>query len=46
MIRKRMSRLSLIALAAVTACETVKGAGQDIENAGEAVSEAAEDAEE
>ncbi|MBU3261532.1 MULTISPECIES: entericidin A/B family lipoprotein [Roseovarius] len=46
MIRKRISLLSLIALAAVTACETVKGAGQDIENAGEAVSEAAEDAEE
>ncbi|GGO60358.1 Predicted small secreted protein [Roseovarius pacificus] len=46
MIRKRISLLSLIALAAVAACETVKGAGQDIENAGEAVSEAAEDAEE
>ena len=46
MIRKRISLLSLIALAAVTACETVKGAGQDIENAGEAVSEAADDAEE
>jgi entericidin B len=37
-----MTRLIvLLALLGVTACETVKGAGQDLENAGEAISEEA-----
>ncbi|MGB5558770.1 MAG: entericidin A/B family lipoprotein [Paracoccaceae bacterium] len=35
--------LALVALLGLVACETVKGAGQDIENAGEAIqSESAE----
>jgi len=29
--------LSLLALLGVVACETIEGAGQDIENAGEAI---------
>lgn len=36
--------LALIALLTVTACETIKGAGQDIENAGEAITEEAQEA--
>lgn len=31
--------LALFALLAITACETIEGAGQDIENAGEAITE-------
>jgi predicted small secreted protein len=44
MIRTRISLLSLIALACVSACETIEGAGQDIENAGETISETAQEA--
>jgi entericidin B len=37
-----MTRLFvLLALLGVTACETIEGAGQDLENAGEAISEEA-----
>lgn len=36
--------LALIALLTVTACETIKGAGRDIENAGEAITEEAQEA--
>ncbi|MDW4551070.1 entericidin A/B family lipoprotein [Defluviimonas sp. D31] len=35
--------LPLLALFALTACETVKGAGRDIETAGDAISSAAQD---
>lgn len=35
--------LPLIALIALTACETVQGAGRDISKGGEAVSEASRD---
>ena len=33
--------LALTALVALAACETVEGAGQDVENAGEAIQDAA-----
>jgi entericidin B len=37
-----MTRLIvLLALLGVTACETIEGAGQDLENTGEAISEEA-----
>ncbi len=36
MIRKLL--LPLIAIAALSACETVEGMGQDVENTGEAIS--------
>jgi predicted small secreted protein len=41
----RILVLTLFSLAAfsITACETVEGAGKDIEKAGEAVQDAAED---
>lgn len=35
--------LSVIAMISLTACETAKGVGRDIQNAGEAVTETAED---
>lgn len=35
--------LALIALLTVTACETIKGAGEDLENAGEAITEEAQE---
>lgn len=35
----RFSLLPLLALIALTACETIEGAGQDIESAGEAIAE-------
>lgn len=44
MIRNRISLLSLIAFAALSACSTVEGAGQDIESAGDAISDTARDA--
>ena len=34
----------LLALLGVTACETIEGAGQDMENAGEAIIEEANEA--
>ncbi|MEM6659171.1 MAG: entericidin A/B family lipoprotein [Pseudomonadota bacterium] len=43
MIRAILICLSLFAL---TACETAKGAGKDIENAGDAIQNAATDAQE
>ena len=45
MKRSAMTYLSLIALIGLTACETAKGVGRDIQNAGEAVTETAEDVE-
>ncbi len=36
--------LVLFSLLAVTACETIQGAGQDIENAGEAITEESQEA--
>ncbi|MCV2868853.1 entericidin A/B family lipoprotein [Defluviimonas sp. WL0002] len=44
-----MTRMTLLALsafmfAALSACETVEGAGRDIENVGEAVTDTAQDA--
>ncbi|GEM_PF-714863 len=44
MLRTRISLLSLLALAFVTACETIEGAGEDIENTGESISETAQEA--
>ncbi|WP_297771407.1 entericidin A/B family lipoprotein [uncultured Roseovarius sp.] len=44
MKRARISLLSLIAFALVSACETVEGAGQDIESAGDAISDTAQEA--
>lgn len=35
--------LALLALFAIPACETIEGAGQDIENAGEAITEEAQE---
>lgn len=39
-----MRLIVLLALLGVTACETIEGAGQDMENAGEAISEEANEA--
>lgn len=36
--------MTLLALVTLAACETVEGAGQDIENAGEAISEESREA--
>ena len=44
MLRTRISLLSLLAFTFVSACETVEGAGQDIETAGESISETAKEA--
>jgi predicted small secreted protein len=42
---RKFTLLAALAVSlAVTACNTVKGAGQDIESAGEAVSTTAQDA--
>jgi predicted small secreted protein len=35
--------IALVALLAVAACETIEGAGQDIENTGDAISDGAQD---
>ncbi len=43
MTRFKTVTLSLVAIMGLTACETVEGAGRDIESAGEAISEAAEE---
>jgi predicted small secreted protein len=43
-MRKLMILAALAASFAVTACNTVSGAGKDVEAAGEAVSSTAEDA--
>ncbi|MEO3415102.1 entericidin A/B family lipoprotein [Roseovarius sp. CAU 1744] len=43
MTRIKTLSLTFIALAGLVACETVEGAGRDIEKAGEAISEAAEE---
>lgn len=50
-MRTELSRTTLIALAAAAglttaACNTVRGAGEDISTAGEAVSDAADEVEE
>lgn len=44
MFRNVFSALVLLSALALSACETVEGAGRDIESAGEAVSDAAQDA--
>lgn len=36
--------MSLLALMALSACETFEGAGRDLENAGEAITEEAQEA--
>jgi entericidin B len=36
--------LALLSLVAVTACETVEGAGRDLETVGEAITEEAQEA--
>ncbi|SEP17530.1 Predicted small secreted protein [Salinihabitans flavidus] len=46
MLHKHISLLSLLAVFAADGCETVEGAGQDIEKAGEAISDTARQAEE
>ncbi|WP_299845914.1 entericidin A/B family lipoprotein [uncultured Roseovarius sp.] len=43
MTRFKTISLSLVAVLGLTACETIEGAGRDIESAGEAISEAAEE---
>lgn len=42
MTRFKTTALSIVALIGLAACETVEGAGRDIEKAGEAISEAAD----
>lgn len=44
--KKRFALLLTLVLSSffMTACNTVKGAGQDVENAGDAVEDAADDA--
>ena len=39
----RLITLSLAAVLGLTACETIEGAGRDIEKTGEAISEAADE---
>ncbi len=46
MLSRSISLLSVLALVAVAGCETVEGAGQDIEDAGQTISNTAEDADE
>lgn len=43
MTRFKTITLSLAAILGLTACETVGGAGRDIEKAGEAITDAAEE---
>ena len=43
-MRRSYALLPLLALLAVTACETVKGAGRDMQTAGAAVTDTAQDA--
>ncbi|MFD1511474.1 entericidin A/B family lipoprotein [Lacimonas salitolerans] len=44
MRRTRNSIISLLALGFLAACETVDGAGEDIQSTGQAISEASQDA--
>lgn len=44
MTRTIFSSLTLIAVLGLAACETVEGAGQDIESAGQAISQEAREA--
>ncbi|SPH23657.1 hypothetical protein DEA8626_02723 [Defluviimonas aquaemixtae] len=44
MIRNAFSALVVLSAFVLSACETVEGAGRDIESAGEAVTGAAQDA--
>ncbi|WP_093033189.1 entericidin A/B family lipoprotein [Roseovarius azorensis] len=44
MRRSRISLISLLVMGALAACETVKGAGKDIERAGQVVTDTAQDA--
>ncbi|SFD03819.1 entericidin A/B family lipoprotein [Tropicimonas isoalkanivorans] len=45
MTSKPLSLFAILALFALSACETVQGAGRDIENAGETVTDTAQDVE-
>lgn len=45
MLHKKISLLSLLALLAAVGCETVEGAGRDIERAGETIRDTAQEAE-
>lgn len=40
-MRKSMTSIALIAMIALTACNTVRGAGRDVQSAGEAVEKTA-----
>ena len=44
MFSKTFSALAILSAFVLSACETVEGAGRDIESAGEAVTDAAQDA--
>jgi entericidin B len=44
MMRIRSIFMSLVAIAALSACETVEGAGRDIKSAGEAITDESVDA--
>ncbi|MGX0978250.1 entericidin B [Roseovarius sp. MBR-51] len=43
MTRSRLSLISLLFMGVLAACETVEGAGRDIEDAGQAVTGASQD---
>jgi entericidin B len=44
MTRARLSLVSLLLMGVLAACETIEGAGRDIEDAGQAVTGASQDA--
>lgn len=44
MVRVGIPVLTVLAFVLLSACETVKGAGQDVANAGQAITDTAEDA--
>ena len=44
MTRKTLFTLATLSFVALTACQTVEGAGRDIQNAGAAVTDAAQEA--
>jgi entericidin B len=44
MVRFSIPVLTVFAFVLLSACETIKGAGQDVENAGQAITDTAEEA--
>lgn len=46
MVRYSIPILAFLSLGVVSACETVEGAGEDIQNAGQAIEQTAEEADE